>query len=85
MRLALKNIRFVKCLEQDGIIYEYYVAMKSGKISDGRLYFDDKRMLVTYPVERLPVTVQKYIATHKRSVFEIINGANTTVTVHIYH
>lgn len=73
-RLTYNNIKFIKELTKDGVPYEYYVAMKTGNVSDGRFYARiDERGRVTdnkeYPFEKIPSTVQKFLENHTRELF----------------
>lgn len=65
MRLTVNNIRFVKVYTLYGITYQWYVAMKSNYVSDGRTYVNYYENGVTavkeYPLESLPKTVQKFL------------------------
>jgi len=64
MRLIKDNILFVKQRHKDGITYNYFVAMKSRKVSDNRVYnniVNGKSTDDYYEFERLPKTVQEFV------------------------
>ena len=48
MKLTVNNIQFVKRMESDGITYEWFVAMKSNRISDSRMFtnYENNRTVV---------------------------------------
>lgn len=64
MRLTKDNIRHVTTIEQNGNITEYFVAMKSGKISDCRMYYTNDKS-VAFPFCELPKCVQKFLQDDK--------------------
>ena len=73
MRLKTENIKFVKEFTYNGIAYNWVVAMKSNRNSDGRMFVNHengKTILAEYPKERLPKTVQKFLNTTKREELE---------------
>lgn len=77
MRLAEKNIKFVKEFVNNGITYYWYVGMKSGRTSDNRNFINyesNVSVVEEYSVDRLPKTVQKYIAKHKREFLKDVDG-----------
>lgn len=66
MRLALKNIECVKAWAKDGVIYNWFVCMKSNRVSDSLSYvnYDDRGRTtadVEYAFSRLPKTIQKFV------------------------
>lgn len=73
MRLTVNNILFVKEGTMDDLTYAWYVAMKSHRVSDLRIYrrFDKDGCLVidAYPKECLPASVQKFINASSRTLF----------------
>lgn len=76
MRLTINNIAFVKELTCDGLTYEWFVSMKSGRASDSILYVNyenNKTVVKEFAKDRLPVSVQKFIDKHERKEF----SANT--------
>ena len=79
-RLSANSIKFVKRLELDGITYCWYVAMKSGHVSDSRvyIYYDERETTCAkpYPKEQLPKAVQKFIDSHNEQ--KKITSANTS-------
>ena len=77
MRLAEKNIKFVKEYVQNGETFNWFVSMKSGKNSDARdftNYEDGKSVFREYSADRLPISVQRFIAKHDREVFRDVCG-----------
>lgn len=74
MRLSEKNIKFVKRLEKNGCIYEYYVSMKSNRVSDSRMFYNTAR-------EDLPKAVQNFM--NKRNE-EIFGNPDEEFTTYIY-
>ncbi len=87
MRLTEKNIDFVKRLEMDRITYGFYVAMKTGKISDSREYMhyeNNKTVYKKFYFNQLPGTVKKFIKSHKESVFTSAVFGNGSYTEYIY-
>ena len=78
MRLTVNNIDFVKELTEDGISYNWFVAMKSGRICDSIHYahYDKDRRTIVKEIKKedLPKTVQKFIDTHERMQFEKIDA-----------
>lgn len=73
MNFTANNIAFVKRQELDGMTYSWFVALKSGRVSDTRSYInyneDGKTCIKPYEKELLPKAVQKFINTHSESVF----------------
>ena len=72
MRLAEKNISFVKELTCDGLTYSFFVSMKSGRVSDSISYINyenGKTVVKEFAKDRLPVSVQKFIDKHERKEF----------------
>lgn len=65
MKLTLNNILSVTALTKAGVTYEYHVTMKSRLVSDSRTYvnYDENGRTTSdkYLVEKLPITVQKFI------------------------
>lgn len=83
MKLTVNNIQFVKRMESDGITYEWFVAMKSNRVSDSRMFtnYENNRTVVKeFGIDRLPATVRKFVETHKEEVF----STNDNHTVFIY-
>ena len=77
MRLAEKNIKFVKEFVQKGVTFYWIVSMKSGKNCDARdftNYEDGKSVFGEYTADRLPKSVHKFIAKHDREVFRDVCG-----------
>lgn len=77
MRLTEKNIKFVKEYVQNGVTFNWFVSMKSGKNSDARdftNYEDGKSVFGEYSADRLPISVQKFIAKREREVFRDVCG-----------
>lgn len=77
MRLAEKNIKFVKEFVQNGITFCWFVSMMSGKNSDARdfiNYENGKSVFGEYTADRLPKSVQKFIAKHNKEVFRDVCG-----------
>ena len=64
MRLAKGNIQFVRRLEKDGITYEWFVVMKSGRVSDTRCYVNyvnGRTVVKEYPINLLPKAVRDFV------------------------
>lgn len=65
MRLTKNNILFVRELVKDGITYEWFVCMKSRKVSESRVFANcdesGKTIVKTYEKEKLPKSVQKFL------------------------
>lgn len=77
MRLAEKNIKFVKEFVQNGVTFYWFVSMKSGKNCDARdftNYEDGKSVFGEYTADRLPKSVHKFIAKHNKKVFRDVCG-----------
>ena len=77
MRLAEKNIKFVKEFVQNGVTFYWFVSMKSVKNCDARdftNYEDGKSVFGEYTADRLPKSVQKFIAKHNKKVFRDVCG-----------
>ena len=77
MILAEKNIKFVKEFVQNGVTFYWFVSMKSGKNCDARdftNYEDGKSVFGEYTADRLPKSVQKFIAKHNKEVFRDVCG-----------
>lgn len=74
MRLVEKNIKFVKRHEKNGCTYEYYVAMKSNRVSDGRLFYATSN-------EQLPKAVQDFMSKHDEKIFETLDEEFTTYII----
>lgn len=77
MRLTLNNIDFVKELTEDGISYNWFVAMKSGRMCDSIHYAHYKNgvsIVKEIKKEDLPKTVQKFIDSHERKLFDRIDA-----------
>lgn len=64
MRLTKDNIRHVTTIEQNGNITEYFVAMKSCKVSDCRMYYTNDKN-IAFPFCELPKCVQKFLQDDK--------------------
>jgi hypothetical protein len=84
MRLTVNNIRFVKAMthKESGIIYAWYVGMKSGYVSDGRSYINcenGKTVIREYPVTDLPKAVQTFVNTHSSSLFDETENVSTMI------
>lgn len=73
MRLTTNNIGFVKELTEDGVTYNWYVAMKNYRTIDGRCYChyspEGRTIVKEYKKEDLPKSVQAFINSHERTVF----------------
>lgn len=83
MKLTVNNIKFVKRMESDGITYEWFVAMKSNRVSDSRMFinYENNRTVVKeFGIDRLPAIVRKFVETHKEEVF----SATDNHTVYIF-
>lgn len=64
MRLTKGNINHVTVIEKDGIPYSWFVAMRSLKVSDSRLYCNYRNGRSTddeYKLEWLPKAVQAFV------------------------
>lgn len=71
MRLIEKNIRHVIRSEMDGVTYSYFVAMKSGWVSDSRdfINYENGRTVVKlYKFEWLPAAVRKFVQKHEKKL-----------------
>lgn len=71
MRLAEKNISFVRRLEQDGITYCWFVGMKSNRVSDSREYVNwenGKTVVKKYPLHWLPKSVLNFVLYHTETL-----------------
>ena len=68
MRLTENNIRHIVEHTYNGMPYGYYVAMKSGRISDSREFinYDEKgrTTIKEFKKEWLPKSVQKFLDHH---------------------
>ena len=67
MKLIEKNIAHVWRMEMNGMTYSYFVALKSGRVSDSRNfinYENGRTVAKEYPAEWLPVSVRKFIQKH---------------------
>lgn len=77
MRLTKNNIRFVKELIHKGIVYEYVVVMKSGYVSDTRIFLETdsggKSTGKPYDKTNLPKSVLAFIDGHSRVQFDCID------------
>ena len=62
MKLTKDNIAFVKVHLFNGVAYEYFVGMKSNKVSDSRCYgcFEN-----AYLFDKLPKTIRKFLSKAK--------------------
>ena len=60
MRLAKDNIRHVVITELNDNAYDYFVAMKSNRVSDCRRYYSGNEN-VAFPFNELPKCVQKFL------------------------
>ena len=77
MRLAEKNIAFVKEFVQNGVTFCWFVSMKSRKNSDARdfiNYENGMSVFGEYTADRLPKSVQKFIAKHNKEFFLDVCG-----------
>lgn len=86
MRMAKKNISFVKRLEKDGMTYCWFVSMKSNCISDAREYInyrDGKTVAEEYKIDRLPKAVQDFVKDNQESIWTDDKEA-TGFAVYIY-
>ena len=76
MRLTVNNIDFVKELTEDGMSYNWFVALKD--IRDSRHFFycdkDGRSIVKEYKKEDLPKSVQSFIASHERKQFARIDA-----------
>lgn len=75
MKLTVNNISFVKAKKhkESGIVYAWCVGMKSGWVSDLRMYYNfenGKTVIREYPITDLPVSVQEFIKIHSETVFD---------------
>ena len=89
MKLTKNNIKFVKELTCDGITYGWFVAMKSGYVSDSRNYINYENGKTTckqtFPKNQLPKAVQKFIENSVPELF-LYDEQNTygTLAQYIY-
>ena len=84
MRLAEKNIKFVKEFVQSGVTFYWFVSMKSGKNCDARdftNYEDGKSVFGEYTADRLQKSVQKFIAKHNKKVFRDVCGVKEFIYI----
>lgn len=88
MKLTTNNIKFVKELTCDDRTYGWFVAMKSGYVSDSRNYinYEDGKTTSKYefPKEQLPKAVQKFIDNSTRETFEASEHHGSTFVQYIY-
>ena len=83
MRLAEKNIKFVKEYVQNGVTFNWFVSMKSGENSDARdftNYENGKSVFGEYNADRLPKSVQKFISKRERKVFRDVCGVKEFIS-----
>ena len=77
MRLTVNNIAFVKELTEDGISYNWFVAMKNGLCCDSRAYahYDETGRTTVKEIKKedLPKSVQVFIDSHERKLFTRID------------
>ena len=83
MRLTKGNIRHVTTIEQNGNITEYFVAMKSCKISDCRMYYTNDKN-VAFPFCELPKCVQKFLQDDKVKLIRIETYGDDDIIHKVY-
>lgn len=83
MRMAKKNISFVKRLEKDGIIYSWFVKLKDGTAYDYINYRNGRTVAEEYSIDRLPKAVQGFVKEHKESIWTE-ERESTGFAVYIY-
>ena len=79
MRLATKNILFVKCHTYNGKPYSWFVYLKDHTFIHYDNYVDGKTALIEFPVENLPVSVQKFLTGHNARKWEEMDGVFETL------
>ena len=93
MRLTTNNIAFVKELRINDMSYSWYVALKSNRVlKRNRVsnthnyvnYEDGKTVVKEYPMDRLPKSVQKFIADKMPENIREDNYNGMAITEHIY-
>lgn len=89
MRLTTSNIKFVKRYKKDGVTYMWFLAMKSGRVSDSREYinYDEsgkKTCVKEYPAEWLPKTIQNFINSHEEHLITDPEEDNNGFEISIY-
>lgn len=88
MKLTTNNIKFVKELTCDGRTYSWFVAMKSGYVSDSRNYINYENGKTTskyeFPKGRLPKAVQKFIDNSSREEFDTSEHHGSAFAQYIY-
>lgn len=87
MRLTINNIAFVKELTCDGLTYEWFVSMKSGRASDSILYVNyenNKTVVKEFEKDRLPASVRKFIDRHTKREFSKDTYQNKEFIHYIY-
>ena len=83
MRMAKKNISFVKRLEKDGMTYNWFVKMKDGDAHDYINYRDGRTAVEEYKADRLPKAVQSFVEDHPESIWTD-ERESTGFAVYIY-
>ena len=66
MKLTKNNIDFVKALEMNGVIYEWFIKLKNGET---KIYINmekGKTIVSEYLKEWLPVSIIQYIDQHEK-------------------
>lgn len=69
MRMAKKNIRFVKRIEKEGTTYNWFVKMKDGTAHDYINYRNGRTVAEEYKLDRLPKAVQSFVKEHEESIW----------------
>lgn len=74
-KLTYDNIDFVKEQVLNGTTYYWAVVMKSGWVSDTRIYQhrdeQGRGICKDYPKDLLPKTVQRFTENHERKIFMV--------------
>jgi len=77
MRLAYDNIKHIIEFTKNGQTYEFFVSMKSKRVSDARTY-------ITSSKEDLPKTIRKYMEDHAPIAREPMDDSKNIYQAYVY-